>query len=116
MFRIQLQIHQSQFSWRQISQEAVTEMCKYGRLCVGPRGPEEMWVPRKGAKPNLGRDMTGESFQEEVMPELCFEGCVGVSQAGQREQQGPSPEKTGECSFCRELLGGQSLRRKGGER
>lgn len=58
-------------------------MCKYGQLCVEPRGPEEMWVPRKGAKPTLGRNMIREGFQEEVMLELCFEGYVGVGQVGQ---------------------------------
>lgn len=43
---------------------------------------QEMWVPRKGAKPHLGRNMIGEGFQKEVISELCFEGYVGVSQAG----------------------------------
>lgn len=58
-------------------------MCKYGQLWTGPRGPEEMWVPRKGAKPNLESNMVREGFQEEAMLELCLEVCIGVSQAGQ---------------------------------
>lgn len=46
------------------------------------RSKEEMWVPRESTKLNLGRSMVSEGFQEEVMLELCFEGCVGVRQAG----------------------------------
>ena len=38
-----------------------------------------MGVPRRGAKPNLGKSMIREGFQEEVMSEAGFEGYVGVS-------------------------------------
>lgn len=40
---------------------------------------QEMGVPRRGAKPNLGKSMIREGFQEEVMSEAGFEGYVGVS-------------------------------------
>lgn len=66
-------------SWRYTSQEAITKTY----VASSTLGQEqEMWMLREGTKPNLGKNVVKEGFQEEVLSELCFEVCVGVSQAG----------------------------------